>query len=175
MRIAILGNSGSGKSTLASWLAERSGAQVLDLDTVAWVPGGSPVPRASHEAEADVVQFCEQPTWIVEGCYADLVQCSLSFNPHLLFLNPGVDQCIANCIARPWEPHKYASREEQDSRLAMLLEWVHAYYSRTGSMSYETHRSCFAKYQGQKTELLRQPTLDELSLILDAQRGDPDQ
>lgn len=39
MRIAILGNSGSGKSTVARWLAEHSGAALLDLDSVAWEPG----------------------------------------------------------------------------------------------------------------------------------------
>src|SRR5262249_49343741 len=53
MRIAIIGNSGSGKSTLAQWLAERTGASLLDLDTVAWVPGQIAVPRAPEDAEND--------------------------------------------------------------------------------------------------------------------------
>jgi adenylate kinase family enzyme len=58
MRIAIIGNSGSGKSTLALWLTEKTGAALLDLDTVAWVPGQIAVARAPDEAENQVRAFC---------------------------------------------------------------------------------------------------------------------
>lgn len=162
IRAAIFGNSGSGKSTLARWLADKTGAPLLDLDTVAWVPGQIAVPRPSHESKADVVAFCGQESWIIEGCYADLVEHSLAFEPRLLFLNPGVEQCLANCSARPWEPHKYPSEEEQAKYLTFLLDWVRDYYSRSGPMSLLGHRACFDGYAGYKREFTRQVDMEAL-------------
>lgn len=94
MRIAILGISGLGKSALARWLAQRSGAALLDLDTVA----------------------CE--------------------------------------------PHEYASRAEQDERLAFLLSWVRDHYVREDDLSLAGHRRCFEDYAGPKVELTTQPVLE---------------
>lgn len=167
MRIAILGNSGSGKSTLARWLAERSGAAMLDLDSVAWEPGQIAVPRDAAAAQADVRAFCSaHGHWVVEGCYASLIEVALAQGASLLFMNPGRAQCEANCRARPWEPHKYASREEQDRRLAFLLDWVGDYYLRDGEMSLAGHRACFDACTGPKTELNAQPSLDLPSAML---------
>jgi adenylate kinase family enzyme len=171
MRIAIIGNSGSGKSTLARWFAERTGAVLLDLDTVAWVPGQIAVARAADEAENQVRAFCSgHDDWVVEGCYANLVNVALAFSPRLLFLNPGEEQCVANCRARPWEQHKYESKDDQDARLPFLLVWVAEYYRRTGEMSLAGHISCFAGYVGPKHELrvaphLTPPSPDVLSWI----------
>jgi len=166
MRVAILGNSGSGKSTLAAWLSARSGAAQLDLDSVAWVPGKIAVARPREHALADVHSFCSgNAAWVVEGCYTDLIEQALLRKPLLLFLNPGVEQCVANCQARPWEPQKYRSREEQDERLAYLLAWVREYYSRGGEMSLQAHRSCFDAYAGRKQELTDVPSLDPPSTL----------
>lgn len=161
MRIAIIGNSGSGKSTLARWLAARTGAAQLDLDSVAWEPGQIAVPRPESVAEADVQRFCSAgDSWIVEGCYANLMNAALPFQPLLLFLNPGVDWCMANCRSRPWEPHKYASKAEQDERLPLLLAWVSDYYTRDGAMSLAAHITCFEAYKGPKHEVTTMPALD---------------
>jgi adenylate kinase family enzyme len=161
MRIAILGNSGSGKSTLARWLAERAGAALLDLDTVAWEPDQIAVPRPADAARADVRAFCSQNAhWVLEGCYAGLIGAALEHGPRLIFMNPGEAQCIANCRARPWEPHKYASKAEQDERLAYLQAWVTGYYTRTGDMSLAGHLECFDAYAGPKLAVHTQPTLE---------------
>jgi adenylate kinase family enzyme len=160
MRIAILGNSGSGKSTLATWLAGRTGAPRLDLDTVAWEPGQVAVARPEELAQADVRRFCAaSPSWIIEGCYERLVEAALAFGPRLVYLNPGEAQCIANCRTRPWEPHKYASKDEQDARLAFLLDWVAQHYHGDGAMSLRAHQALFARYAGPKHELNRLPCL----------------
>lgn len=160
-RIAILGNSGSGKSTLARWLAERTGAAVLDLDTVAWERDQIAVTRSAELAKADVLAFCKgNSNWIVEGCYASLIAHTFELSPRLIFLNPGKEACVANCRSRPWEPHKYKSKHEQDERLAFLLSWVGDYYTRDGDMSLTEHRRCFASYGGLKTELTALPAFD---------------
>ena len=166
MRIAILGNSGSGKSTLAAWLSARSGAPQLDLDSVAWVPGKATVARPAEHALKDVQSFCSSNRqWVVEGCYTSLIERALSLEPLLLFLNPGVDHCMANCQARPWEPHKYRSKQEQDERLGYLLAWVREYYYRDGEMSLVAHRSCFDSYTGPKQEVTDVLRLDPPSPV----------
>ncbi|MEQ8857381.1 MAG: hypothetical protein RIC56_01920 [Pseudomonadales bacterium] len=162
MRIAILGNSGSGKSTLAQWLARRHGAPLLDLDSVAWEPGQIAVRRAAEAATREVRDFCElHRTWVLEGCYASLVEVALAFEPRLIFLNPGEAQCMENCRGRPWEPHKYPSKVEQDERLAFLLFWVADYYQRDGEMSLSGHATLFESYAGEKYELTARPELDD--------------
>lgn len=160
MRFAILGNSGSGKSTLARWLAESADLAVLDLDSVAWEPNRPAIQRPVAHAEADVVAFCaHHARWVVEGCYGNLIDAVLPFQPLLVFLNPGLEGCTANCLDRPWEPHKYSSKQDQDANLAFLLSWVADYYTRDGPMSLQAHRAVFAGYTGRKVELRRVPRL----------------
>ena len=161
MRIAVLGNSGSGKSTLAHWFATRGLSDVLDLDTVAWSTAATPTLRAPEEAIGDVLSFCAaRRSWIVEGCYAHLIGASLALRPRLIFLNPGAAQCLANCRSRPWEPHKYATREAQDERLAFLLNWVQEYYVRDGDLSLKAHEALFTAYDGPKAQLTAAPRLE---------------
>jgi hypothetical protein len=87
---------------------------------------------------------------VIEGCYAGLVHAGLQFSPALLFLEPGVEACLSNCRSRPWEPHKYKSRLEQDEKLEFLLSWVREYYLREGDLSLVTHQALFDAYQGPK-------------------------
>ena len=154
MRIALIGNSGSGKSTLSRQLATARALQMLDLDTVAWEPGKVAVARAPDAAVRDVQAFCEaSESWVVEGCYAGLVRAALAYSPVLLFIEPGVEACVANCRSRPWEPHKYASKQVQDQHLEFLLAWVREYYSRAGDLSLAAHQALFDEYPGTKHKL----------------------
>lgn len=161
MRVAILGNSGSGKSTLAHWLARSAHLDVLDLDSVAWEPDQPAVARSSDLAEADVATFCTtHARWVLEGCYANLLEAALPFQPFLIFLNPGLERCSAHCRSRPWEPHKYPSQQAQDANLPFLLSWVAEYYTRDGPLSLAAHKAVFDHYPGRKVELQRAPRLD---------------
>ncbi len=151
MPLTILGNSGSGKSTLAARLAAATDIPVLDLDTIVWEPGKIAVPRDPEDVAADLHAFCSaHDDWIVEGCYAGLAEQTLRYDPILLFLDPGEEACLANCRERPWEPHKYASKEAQDANLPMLLQWVSDYYSRQGDMSWAAHEALLRAYEGEK-------------------------
>jgi len=163
MRVAIIGNSGSGKSMLAAALATAGGTPTLDLDTVAWEPGQLAVPREEELARADVLDFCRRNRhWIIEGCYTTLIEAAFEFKPRLVFLNPGLEACLANCRSRPWEPHKYGSKQEQDANFQFLLSWVADYYTRTGPLSLEAHKACFQAYAGPRCELQSVPVLDNL-------------
>jgi adenylate kinase family enzyme len=158
MQIAILGNSGSGKSTLASALATAYQLCVLDLDTIAWVPGEVAVARDPVLAASEVEAFCQRgQQWLVEGCYGRLVEVALRHSPTLLFVEPGVETCLDNCRNRPWEPHKYDSKHAQDARLDVLLAWVQQYDVREGDQSLTGHQALFDRYAGAKRKLLSLP------------------
>lgn len=151
MRIVILGNAGSGKSTLARSLARTQRMPMLDLDTLVWEPDRVAVQRPDELVFADLEQFCrESDDWIIDGCYGDLAEAVLPNGPQLIFLEPGEAVCIANCRSRPWEPHKYRTKREQDEHLEHLLGWVRSYYDLDGSMSLAGHRAVFDAYAGPK-------------------------
>jgi adenylate kinase family enzyme len=155
MRVLVMGNSGSGKSWQARALAQRHGLAHLDLDTIYFVPGMVAVQRPLAQVLADLRAFtAAHEDWVVEGCYGDVIESMLPFCDQLLFMNPGQDACLANNGRRPWEAHKYASKELQDSMLPFLLEWVAAYYQRTDNCSYAWHRRVFDGHPGAKREIV---------------------
>ena len=154
MRVLILGNSGSGKSTKARELAQRHGIAHLDLDTIYFVPGRVAVQRNAEAVQADLRAFIDaHEQWVVDGCYGDVIESALPFCTELLFMNPGKAACLANNGRRPWEAHKYASKEKQDSMLPFLLDWVGKYYERDDTCSYSYHRRVFDGFGGVKREL----------------------
>lgn len=133
---------------------------MLELDTIVWEPGQIAVERHDDLVFADLARFCHGcDGWVIDGCYADLVEATLRFRPLLVFLDPGLAACVANCRARPWEPQKYRSKAEQDAQLQPLLGWVSTYYERDGLMSHAGHRALFEAYRGPKRRVTR---LDEL-------------
>jgi adenylate kinase family enzyme len=161
-RTLIIGNSGAGKSTLARRLASEHTLAHLDLDTLAWLPQTPPQRRPLADSAADIAAFTTRHTdWVIEGCYADLIELALPHCSLLVFLNPGVDACLAHCRARPWEPHKYPSKAAQDANLPMLLDWVRDYARRDDACSLSHHRRLFDAHPGEKTELTRVPALEE--------------
>jgi adenylate kinase family enzyme len=168
MRFAILGNSGSGKSTLASALATHHSAATLDLDTVAWVPNTVGVPRDPVAAAADVREFCaSQDSFVIEGCYENLIAASFSYAPRLLFLDLPASLCEQHCRNRPIESHKYHTLEAQNEKLTYLLEWVRGYYLRSGPMSHESHVNLYESYRGPKSRYCREVTMNAVGDILE--------
>lgn len=152
-RIIIFGNSGSGKSSLAKALASRHQAPHLDLDLIAWKTDQPGVRAEPEESRLQLLRFIEgADDWVIEGCYAGLLAEAAAYCTEMIFLNPGVEQCVENCRARPWESHKYPSREAQDANLQMLLEWVREYETREDEFSLREHRELFDAHEGKKIE-----------------------
>ena len=153
MKVLIFGNSGSGKSTLARRLAEEHTLAHLDLDSIVWEPGRIAVVRTPDAITASLAHFiAAHPRWVIEGCYGELVEAASSHCTELVFLDPGLEACLENNRRRPWEPHKYASREAQDAMLGNLQEWVAGYYTRQDQWSYHAHRRIFDRFPGNKSE-----------------------
>lgn len=153
MKILILGNSGSGKSTLAKHLVKTHGLAHLDLDTIVWVPEKVAVQQDPDVTAALLATFlATNDQWVVKGCYGELVEMASDQCTKLVFLNPGLDACLAHNRHRPWEPHKYASKAEQDAMLDHLQAWVNGYYERKDACSYHAHRQIFEVFSGDKVE-----------------------
>jgi len=153
MRVLVFGNSGSGKSTYAAALSQREGLAHLDLDSIVWEPNQIAVQRSPEAIQQSLEQFLAgHETWVIEGCYGELIEAVAHRCTQLVFLNPGLDACLANNARRPWEPHKYASLEQQNDMLAPLRTWVTDYYHRSDQWSYQAHRRIFDAHTGAKIE-----------------------
>jgi hypothetical protein len=125
---------------------------------LAWLPVNPPARKPLADSAREIDAFiAANRDWVIEGCYADLLQVALSHASELIFLNPGVEQCIANCRNRPWEPHKYASKEAQDRNLEMLVDWVRQYPERTDEFSLQAHQALFDGFDGNKVMHTRNP------------------
>lgn len=149
-RLVVIGNSGSGKSTFA----QRQGLPHLDLDPLAWLPTSPPERQAiAHSAVAIDAFVALHPDWVIEGCYADLAVLVLPRCTRLYWIEPGIDACVANARTRPWEPHKYATRQAQDANLEMLVAWIRAYATRDDACSLAAHRALFDGFAGDKRML----------------------
>lgn len=153
VKLVVFGNSGSGKSTLAKTLAARHQAPHLDLDVIAWLPDQPGVRAPFAESAVALRQFmAASESWVIEGCYTSLLEVAATECTELIFLNPGIEACVANCLARPWEPHKYPSPAAQDANLRMLVGWVREYATRDDEFSLGEHRRLFDSHAGTKTE-----------------------
>jgi len=151
MKTVLLGNAGAGKSTLSHKLLATEPAARLALDELAFSGSSERRPLADSIAAAE--SFIEaNESWIVEGCYSDIVEPILKHADKLIFLNPGIDVCVRHCKARPWEPEKFESSEAQDSNLENLLAWVREYETRDDEYGLKQHRELFAAFKGNKIE-----------------------
>ncbi|TVQ02604.1 MAG: shikimate kinase [Planctomycetaceae bacterium] len=152
MKVILLGNAGSGKSTLARILMEKQPIARLSLDEVAF--RGGTERRPLQDSIADVKRFIAgNRSWIIEGCYSDIIAPILTDAEELIFLNPGVDTCVEHCRRRPWEPEKFSSAQEQDENLENLIEWVRDYDARNDEYGLRRHRALYESFQGKKQEL----------------------
>ena len=155
-KIIIFGNSGSGKSTAAQKLCGSENLFHLDLDTLAWQATQPPQRKPLTESALEISAFIDSYAgWVIEGCYSDLLKIALPFSSEIIFMNLSVESCIENARNRPWEPHKYKSKEAQDSNLEMLIDWISQYSQRTDTFSEAAHKKLYEQYLGKKSVLTR--------------------
>lgn len=152
MKTFILGNAGSGKTTLARELETERGAARLSLDEVAFDGGMERMPIGDSIAKVrGFIQAHE--SWVIEGCYADIIAAVIEPDCELWLLNPGVEICVARCRARVWEPEKFATQDEQQEHLDALIEWVRTYEARSDEYGLLAHRRLFDGFTGSKREI----------------------
>ena len=155
-KVIIFGNSGSGKSTLAKKLSDKHNLAHLDLDTVAWDMNPEPVRKPIAKSKQVIDKFvADNNAWVVEGCYADLLALLVDECTQMIFMNLPVAACIANAKNRPWEPHKYESKEAQDANLDMLIDWIGRYDrqetdKQDATFSQAAHQKLYDDFAGEK-------------------------
>lgn len=147
-----MGNAGAGKSTLAARLVAERGAACLCLDDLAWQQGIVRKPLADSLAQLHAFIDAHRQ-WVIEGCYGDLIEAALPHCDELIFLNPSSAVCEARCRERRFEPHKFATRAEQDAMLGSLIEWVRQYEFRDDEFGLCRHRRIFYEFRGRKREV----------------------
>ncbi|WP_154222949.1 shikimate kinase [Marinicella rhabdoformis] len=151
MKTLIMGNSSSGKSTLAKNKVAKYGVAHLDLDVLAWLPCDPPERMPIEKSAEKIRTFINQhKSWVIEGCYADLLAFAAKEADELIFMNLSVEDCVANAKNRPWEPHKYESKAAQDANLNMLIEWITQYPLRVDVCSLNSHLNLFENFSGSK-------------------------
>jgi adenylate kinase family enzyme len=146
-KIIVFGNSGSGKSTLAKELSKAHNLGHLDLDSLAWEETTPPTRRPLKASEQEIKKFiASNDKWVIEGCYSDLLELIVGFSSQIIFMDLPVGACVINAKNRPWEPHKYKSKEDQDSNLDMLIDWIKNYNSRKDTFSRSAHQKFYDIY-----------------------------
>ena len=155
-RVVVFGNSGSGKTTLAKSLSQSEELSHFDLDMIAWLPTNPPE-RSPISACADQINefLSVHESWVIEGCYADLIEIATAEATEMIFLNLSVDDCIANARSRCWEPDKYESKQSQDANLEMLLGWIATYPDRDDTCSFRSHSTLFERFDGTKSMITK--------------------
>jgi adenylate kinase family enzyme len=151
MRVILLGNAGAGKTTMARRLMGGRDVPRLSLDEIAWNEGPERKPLAETLGTLETFLVANDE-WIIEGCYGDLVEAALPYCSELRFLNPGVETCVTHCLARTWEPTKFATPEEQNASLQHLVDWVRQYEMRDDEYGLRRHRAIFDRFDGPKRE-----------------------
>ena len=152
-KIIVFGNSGSGKSTFAKSISKRDSLSHLDLDLIAWKKTNPPERMEIKDSKEIIDKFlAENDQWIVEGCYSDLIELLIPESNQAIFMDLSIDDCIANAKNRPWEPHKYNSKSEQDANLSMLINWIKDYENREDTFSRKAHLEIFNQYTGDKVQ-----------------------
>lgn len=161
-KVLIFGNSGSGKSTLAKAICKADSLTHLDLDTLAWQPTAPLERRPLEESLATIKTFIQTHRgWVIEGCYADLLEQVLHKANEIIYLNLPVADCIANAKSRPWEAHKYPDKESQDANLIMLIEWISQYPQREDTFSQLAHQRLYDQFIGTKTQYTKNPLINK--------------
>lgn len=77
----------------------------------------------------------------------------MPFSNEIIFMDLPIESCIENARNRPWEPHKYESREAQDGNLDMLIDWIAEYSARNDTFSRLAHRKFYQQYSGKKSKV----------------------
>ncbi len=149
--LLIIGNSGSGKSSLAKQISQSENIVSLDLDNYAWT-NSSPPQRASLKESFMQIQktITENESWVIEGCYTDLLNLLSPQANELIYLNLPIELCIENAKNRPWEPHKFDSKNAQDENLKMLIDWISQYEKRDDVFSQKTHLEFYDSFTSKK-------------------------
>ena len=97
-RVLILGCPGSGKTTVARALAARSGLPRTSVDDLYWKAGWQRPSRP--EFEARLRRFIDEDRWILDGNYADSIDCRLARADTVIWIDAPSLVCLRRVLLR---------------------------------------------------------------------------
>jgi adenylate kinase family enzyme len=149
----IIGNSGSGKTWLAARLAACTGARVVHLDDVAYLPGGYTEKRSPQEVQQIVATSKRHERWIVEGIHTDLAELYLDEADCLVWLDMDLATCESRFGNRTAECPKDQDRSTLNISDDTRHEFVRGYHKRSGPWSWSAHAVLFREFARRKQRL----------------------
>ena len=111
-----------------------------------------PVRKPINESQVEINDFIKaNEYWVIEGCYSDLINFVIEHATEVIFLNLSIQECIENARNRPWELHKYDSKQAQDANLEMLITWIQDYDKRLDTFSKSALQAIYEQFVGNKS------------------------
>ena len=122
--------------------------KVYHLSLPAWLPGSYMI----RDFAKNIVEISAQSeTQQNSENKADMG----NYATNIIFLDLSISQCIINAKNRPWEPHKYSSKQAQDDNLDMLITWIKDYDTRVDTFSKHAHQKFYENFQGTKKHITK--------------------
>jgi adenylate kinase family enzyme len=97
-RVLVIGSGGAGKSTFARLLGERTGLDVIHLDSVFWRPGWVETP--AEEWRRTVEELLARDAWIMDGNFGGTLDLRLAACDTAIFLDRSRWLCLWRVVRR---------------------------------------------------------------------------
>ncbi|WP_064609615.1 hypothetical protein [Photobacterium sp. J15] len=160
-RILILGNSGSGKTWLAAALAENNGSDVVNLDSVFWMPGGYNQKRSEEQVAIAIEEIKQASDWVVEGVFGALIEPLVECADMMIYLDFQWQDCYEALLSRGSESSKQLDPEAADANFQALLTWASQYEHRHNKNSREFHQRLYQSFEKDKYRLLNRNDVNQ--------------
>jgi adenylate kinase family enzyme len=135
-RIAVIGRMAAGKSTFSASLSTLLGIEVHHLDRFHWQIDGKKMPRVQFDAAQ--AKMLEQPSWIIDGHHASMLDARLEHADTIIFLDLPTITCLWGGIRRYFQ-YRGRSRPDMVDGNVERLTW--GFFKRT--LRYRRNRRPF--------------------------------
>lgn len=132
-RVAVVGTSGCGKTTFARALGARLGVPHVELDTLYWGPGWTPVPAELFRERVEAATSA--PAWVSDGNYSAVRDLVWQRATALVWLDYPFrvvfSRAVARTLTRIWSQQELFAGNRESLRGILDPEWIPWWVLRT--------------------------------------------